>query len=510
MMPGMRAQSLGLVVVLSVGCGDDGASGPSGTTGEASSSESGASTAGPGSSGSSGDTPTTSTTDAADSSSEGGFEPPMAECGNGFVEGDEECDDANDQNDDGCSSDCRLQCGLEWTALSLAPTDQSDLDARGVTVDGRGVTTVVGFLREVTTDQRGNETAMDDEALVMQIAADGTVAYEERLAPEAGGDIDVVGVVADADGSVYVAATATAAGGDSDIRLYKLDDSGQVLWSVEHDSAQDTAEDLAFGVALDGDGHPVVSGQVRAGEGDDDVWVASYDADNGDPRWSATWSGQANGGFSTDDGGPVTVAPDGTVYVFAREYVDFQNTRATVLAFDGVAPMGTSVFTPEVGGATVDTVPSDVAAAEDGSLLLTFVRQLPAGPEFYGVRVDPGSGEEQWRVDATTFAEASPVADTSEFVIVSVAPVDGGGVVVTGQHERAGDGTAWVESWVARFDDADALECMFVRESPQLSLVPGSLRANALATASSGRAIVAGVETDDGVESLWVGAFRPQ
>ena len=60
------------------------------------------------------------------------FEPPVPECGNGFVEGDEECDDANDVDDDACSSACLLPCGVDWTAAHLGPTQESDI--YGVTV----------------------------------------------------------------------------------------------------------------------------------------------------------------------------------------------------------------------------------------------------------------------------------------------------------------------------------------------------------------------------------------
>ena len=42
--------------------------------------------------------------DGDDSESTGGF--PMAVCGNGIVEYGEICDDANDDDDDGCKADC--------------------------------------------------------------------------------------------------------------------------------------------------------------------------------------------------------------------------------------------------------------------------------------------------------------------------------------------------------------------------------------------------------------------
>jgi cysteine-rich repeat protein len=512
MMVAMRARMAGLMLVLASGCGDDAPA----------TSETGSSTSTTGQTTTS--TPGSSDTGSADSSgspvptgtsgqpgTETGFEPPVAECGNGFVEDGEECDDANDQDNDGCSNTCLLPCGIEWTAVSLPPSDLSNFDPRDVVQDARGRTSVVAYLEEIVSDQRGNQTSLDEDALVLQFDADGTPLLETRVGLDEEGDLDVVGVAVDGDGAMYVAATVEFAGCDtvSDIRLIKLASDGEVVWSATHDSAVDTADDLAFGVAIGGDGNPVVSGQVRAGDGDDDVWVGSFDAGDGAELWTATWSGTPNGGFSTDDGGPLSVGSDGTVYVLAREYIDFQTASVRVLAFDGVADTGTSVFVPEVAPGQLTLQPGDLAVADDDTLLLSFIRVLPAGPEYYAVRVDPQTGDEQWRIDGLGLQDATPVDSASDFTISGVAPLSDAGAVVMGQHERAGDGTAWVETWVARFDATDTLSCMFVRESPQLSLVPGSLRGRAVATNAAGRAVVAGQEFADGVQSLWVGAFRP-
>lgn len=512
MMPGMRLRLVGLLSVLALGCGDDvssttddgstsGSSGGEPSTGSVDPTP-GTSTAGTDASS------TTNTTQSDESTSDSGFDPPEPECGNGFVEAEEECDDANDDDADGCTSHCLLQCGLDWTSITLPPTDTSNMDARGVITDGRGGATVAGFLQEITTDQRGNETILDDEGLIIRLSADGDVAWEVRLA-EADVDVEVAGIAQDDAGNSYVAASVAVNGEDSDIRLYKLGPDGAELWSTTFDSEVDNAEDFAFGVALDGSGAPVVSGQVRAGDGDDDVWVGGFDADTGDATWSSTWSGEITGSFSTDDGGPLAIAGDGTVYVFAREYVDFQTNVATLLAFDGTGGDATVVFSTNFGAGAQDQVPADVSVEADGSVLVTYTRVLASTNEYYLLRLDPSDGSEQWSLDATMVADASTVDDADGFVIVGAEPLEAGGVAVTGTLVRAGDDAEWNETWVARFDDADALECMFVRESPQLSFVPGSLLGRAVSAGPSGRAVVAGVQLEDGAEALWIGAFRP-
>jgi len=509
MMLAMRSKSVGpLLLVLAVGCGDDvsssadegGSSGAETMMSTGGTDDATSTTAGPGT------TASDSTGDAEDSSSESGFEPPVPECGNGFVESDEECDDANDDDEDGCTSQCQRQCGIEWVAAALPPTDTSDLLPRGVVADAGGGATVAGYLREITTDQRGNETILDEEGIVLRTDGDGEVLWEVRLA-EAGTDVDVAGVATDDDGNVYVVASVDIPGEDSDIRLYKLASDGSEIWSVDHDSAVDSAEDFAFGVAIGADGHPVVSGQVRVGEGDDDVWVASFDADTGGNLWMAQWTGSFSGSFSTDDGGPLAIGADGTVYVLAREYIDFETSVVTLLGFDPATGDATELFTPEVGVGGEDHRPTGVAVDEGGAVVLSYTRVLPASEEYNVLRVEGGTATAI--ADATTFADASPLRDASEFTVESAAPLAGGGLVLTGQLLREGKGASWAETWVARLDAQDALDCMFVRESPQLSLVPGSLRGSAISANGDGRAFVAAQEFEDGVQSLWLGAFRP-
>lgn len=502
---------MGLMAVLALGCGDDVT--PAGDDGSSTGSTTDtptSGTTGPSTSGTTteGSTSQIETTDA-DSSSGTGFEPSEPVCGNGFVEAGEECDDANDDEDDGCTADCALRCGLEWTAAVLPPTDTSVIDVRSVVTDAEGGAAVGGFLREITTDQRGNETILDDEGVVVRLAADGETLWDVPIEVE-GFDTNVTGVAMDDAGNVYASVTVDSVETDGNIRLYKLDSRGSIEWFAAFDSAVDTAEDISFDVAVGGDGNPVITGQVRAGEGDNDVWVASYDAGTGDEVWSSTWSGEASGGFSTDTAGPMSIGSDGTIYVFVGEYVDFQTRLVTLLSFDGEGGPATEIYTSDTGIGGADFVPLDVTAEPGGTLLLTSIRVLPAENAYQVERVDAASGEVSWSVDAPFFQDASPVPDAVEFSMLGAAPLPDGGVVVSGQLQRSAMDAEWVETWVGRFDENEVLDCMFVRENPQLSLIPGSLFGRTMSAAANGRAVVAAQAVEDGGQSLWIGAFRPE
>lgn len=506
----MRARSMGLIVVLALGCGDDVT--PAGDDGSSSGSSTDTPTSGtlgPSSSGTSTGGPTSQTgTTQGDDSSGSGFEPPEPACGNGFVEEGEECDDANDDDEDGCTATCALRCGLEWTTVVLPPTDTSVIDARDVATNARGGAAVGGFLREITTDQRGNETILDDEGIVLRVSPDGETLWNTPIAVD-GFDTDVTGVAMDGAGNVYASATVDSVETDGNIRLYKLDPRGAVEWFAEFDSAIDTAEDLSFDVAIGGDGNPVITGQVRAGDGDNDVWVASYDARTGDEIWSSTWSGESSGGFSTDTAGPMSIGTDGTVFLHVGEYVDFQTRLPTLLSFDGAGGEATEVYSPSVGIGGADFVPLDVSFEPGGTVLLTSISVLPVENTYQIERVNTASGAMTWSVDGAFFEDASPVRGSTAFAFLGAQPLEGGGVVVSGQLERTGMDAEWVETWVGRLDENGAIDCVFVRESPQLSLIPGSLFGRTMSAVGSGRAVVAGQEFSDGAQSLWVGAFRP-
>ena len=77
--------------------------------------------------GSSGDASTGTTTREATTEAGDTATAPPAACGNGIVEGDEECDDANDDDGDGCTAQCRLPACDD----GVRNGDESDLDCGG-------------------------------------------------------------------------------------------------------------------------------------------------------------------------------------------------------------------------------------------------------------------------------------------------------------------------------------------------------------------------------------------
>lgn len=446
---------------------------------------------------------TAPTTDAESSSSGTGFDPPMAECGNGFVEGDEQCDDANDDNDDACNNECRVRCGLLWSSVALPPTGQSVFSPRGVGVDDDDSVIVAGFLREVTTDQRGNETAEPDEIAVIKVGSEGREDWVEFV-EEGPDDISVQAITTDAAGDIYLAATVRVAGMSRDIHAYKLSGAtGMVEWVHTYDSGIDDSLDDATGITVGPDGNPVIVGQTRAGEGDDDIFVRKLDAATGNEVWTSTWSGVGNAVFSTDNGGPATVADDGTIYVFGQEYVDFSMLFGVVAAFPADGGDALWAFTPmaDAGGDNFD--PIDMTTDDEGNLVLAYRRTDGATNEFFLVKMATDTPAEIWVKNVTELQ----TSDNGNWAVAGVEATSTGLLAVAGSLQATNGDAVWQESWVSQLDADGETVCQVIQSGPSQGLLPASLTALAVDANSVGGPVVAAEQVEGTDDAIWVGVF---
>lgn len=498
-----RTPSCAALLLLASACGDDipDAMGPGSTSAATMATSTGLeATASPDGSG---DASTVAGDDTGESSGTG-FDPPVPACGNGYVEDGEQCDDANRDDDDDCSNACLVPCGLAVSALSPAPTLDSLVEGIEVAATPQGGAVAMGFLREITTDERGNQTIADDTVLVLAWDPAGRLAWQTELAsPE--GDVQPAGVVVDAAGEVYVATTDDAADGGRSIVVQRLAaDDGAQVWAATFDGPVPGGEDVATGIALAPDGDVVVAGHLRMGDGDNDVWVGRLAARDGAEVWTATHSGTGSGGFSTDTGGPVVVSPDGEVYVLARLYVDFQTIEATLLRLDGAGGGLQWALPPDIPGTEQQWFVIDVAAAPDGTIVYAFDRVTGANLDFRVRKVHPDATVE-WELDRDDF-----VTRGDDWRLSGLAVVDAD-IVVAGS--RTNDftlgRTGFTDVWVVRLQDDGAVRCRVEHTDPGRGLVPPSVQARGVAAATDGAAVITGQWTSEVEQAVWVGWFRP-
>lgn len=495
---------IGALFALVCACND-----PAATTASATDDSSGSastSSGAPDTSSSSSGAPTT-TVDASSSGSSGGepgFDPPAPVCGNGYVEGEEECDDGNDVGDDGCGNDCLVPCGLADGVVALAPSVESELWAVAVAPAPDGGFVVAARQREITSDEEGMQTTGVIRTRVLAYAADGAARWDLLLAP-ADVRVEPVGLVVDGAGDVYVAATFAGADED-DVRAVKLAGSdGHVLWTMDHDGAEAMSDDSASGIALAPDGDVVLAADVTDAPGGGDVWVRKLAASDGAEVWTTSWTGAGNGMFSNDDAGRLAVADDGSVYVGAREYVDFNIGEAVLLKFAEGGGEPEWKFSPLSDGSVHNHGPGWVGVDGAGDVLFTAVRLSGAVPNFWVYKLGPDS-DVRWERALADYEN-----DGDQWSLDGARFSPDGGVVLAGGF-RVKDKQAaleWREAWLARLGGDGQVRCQVRHRAPSPDLLPPDIVTYDAAVAADATAYVAGVMYVAGEAQSWVGRFRP-
>lgn len=436
-----------------------------------------------------------------------GFEPPEPACGNGFIEDDEQCDDGNRDDADGCNNACQVPCGLDFATLALPPTDESVVTADHVVATADGGAVLVGLLREITTDQRGNEQIEPDVAQAMHFDAAGRVVWTTNVDNPDGG-LSPEAVAVDGDGNIVIAATGDDPDGTDGIFVVKLAVAdGEELW--RHTFAGDIADedDAATGVAVTAQGDVVVSGQARVGEGDNDVWVRRLAAADGTEVWTSTYSGAGTGMFSTDDGGPVTVDADGQVWVLGLEYVDFETRPPVLLRFAADGGPAELVQQQSLPGTEQQYDTVDIVAADGGGVFVAYLRVLGSGLQHVVAR-HAADGTQTWLRSGEDFETDAG----SDWDVAGIAVLDGE-LLVAGSltNDVTIPDAEWSEVWVARVADDSTTRCQAIYRGQADGLLPPSIDAAAAAAGSvDSIGLVSGLQFLDGDTSLWLGRFRPE
>ena len=201
-----------------------------------------------------------------------------------------------------------------------------------VAVAPDGSVYAAGFFTGIATWDGGTNpdieltTFSDFDAFVAKYTPEGDLEWVRQaggVGQDTGRDLAV-----DADGNVYFVGGFEGTGtfgsvvlesaGSTDAFLVKYDPDGNVIWARRGGSDQG---DLAYGVAVTGDGQAHVSGSFRGvalfgalpiqSAGNTDVFVAQYDADG-----EAVWvEGLGADGAEFTRGGGIGLGPDGSVYL---------------------------------------------------------------------------------------------------------------------------------------------------------------------------------------------------
>jgi hypothetical protein len=223
-------------------------------------------------------------------------------------------------------------------------------------LDGAGNVILVGETREV-------DPAM---VTIKYNGATGTAIWGPRLAQGSGFYVDGANAVAvSGTGDVFVTGHMYSPAGDYDFATLKYDGAtGDLLWGPVLFDGSGAQDDLAYAIALDASGNPVVAGESDGPAMDSDLVILKYDGATGSPLWSP----RRVRGFDEDDLPLQNLSVRGTSAVIAGTVDDGFLT----LALD------------EVFG--IDNLPEEIPPAYCGlAYALTLAARNASGPVVWSV-----------------------------------------------------------------------------------------------------------------------------
>jgi len=297
-----------------------------------------------------------------------------------------------------------------------------------------------------------------------QFVAKPEVSIVKATLTGTGGEEREGGLAVDADGNVYEALAAEGSidgqpyVGGKDVVLVKYGPTGSKLWTRELGTA---GTDRAYALALDPQGHPVVTGYTKgnldgshAGNASDDIFVAKYD-----PAGTREWVTQVGLSTVADRGYGLAVDGDGSVYVggytkgaLAGPYAGDKDVVLLKLNAAGTQTWARQFGAPgEDKGISVGAGGGGVyvVGMTDGTLGTPVPGQTPGGVDGFVARFDT-SGTSIW---------TKQVGTTADDQLWGVAADGAGNAVVTGFSAGSlfGDLAGDKDVVVARIDPTGAL-----------------------------------------------------
>ncbi len=408
--------------------------------------------------------------------------PPPSVCGDGMMEDLEECDDGNQVSGDGCEIDCTVTFDSSiWQVTAGGQAGIQDV-GHGVVVDGAGNIIAVGYVSDAVAnpdmwirklDPDGNEIwttqldpsgGGDDRAYAVavdgadniyvtgeidtapalsdlwvgQLTPDGTLGWSDTV-DGAGADSDGGrGIAADDSGNVYVTGFVKVGTNDNDIFVGRWNAGGAAAWT-DTIAGPGGLDDRGRGIALDSAGDVVVGGFVANAAFNRDVWLRKYDAD-GNEQWTQTWDslrGLDDAGFS------VAIAPDDTIGIAGTTPVIATNQDAWLGKY---AADGSLVWFKQFGAASfLNDHGLGVTSDADGNFVVAGYKSNSNTDRDIWMRKYDAGGNVIW---TQSIAGAGLVADEAQGIAGDAA----GNYIAIGEI-RAGndnDGDVWIGKFAPR------------------------------------------------------------
>lgn len=352
------------------------------------------------------DTASTNLTQADDDEGNG-----PAECGNGDVEINEECDDGNTEDSDGCNADCTPSGAVLWEQTVGGEMMAVD-EGMDIASDDQGNFVVVGY----TGAAEG--VASGKDGWIRRYSPMGGAYWTATHTGPGGRDDHLYGVALDGDGSAYVGGYHSAADETNDAVVRKIDTFGADVWTSTFD-APDATGTIVQAVAVDGTGNVIVVGYAGISGAGRDTVLRKYTPD-GTAVWTRMYGGAALGHDVAYDVSPTS---SDSLYVVGYETVDGEGRNMWLGKYD---TDGNLLWSRVYNGiASLDDQLVGVAAGPDDEAYVCGYESSVDIPWHSFVRRYDADGNIEWTDDFT-----GETGEGAHCYGIAVAP--NGDLVVTG------------------------------------------------------------------------------
>jgi cysteine-rich repeat protein len=336
-----------------------------------------------------------------------------AECGNGNVEINEDCDDGNTEDSDGCNADCTPSGSVLWEQTVGGGAMAVD-EGFGVVGDDEGNFTVVGYT---------GSAAGPTDGWIRRYSPMGGAYWTATHAGAGLGNDHMFGVVLDDEGAAYIGGYESAADATNNAVLRKIDTFGADLWTSSFDAPGATST-IIQGVAIDADGAVIVVGYNDSMTASNEIMLRKYSPD-GMPEWTRSYGGAALG---SDVAHGVSAIGNGSLYVAGYESVVAEGTNMWLGKYD---TDGNLLWSRSYhGAASLDDYLIGVVAGPDGEAYVCGYESSVNYPWHSFVRRYDSDGNIEW-----TDEFLGETGEGSHCFGIAVAP--NGDVVVTGGEMNA-------------------------------------------------------------------------
>lgn len=416
-----------------------------------------------------------------DGSGSGVTTAPQPVCGDGILEGVEECDDGNDIDGDGCDTDCTLNLDTSIWQNTYAGQAMVRESGHGVAVDSLGNVIVGGYAVDVI----GNP-----DMWIAKYDPAGVEQWTLQLDPSEGLDDRIYAVTTDVFDNIVLVGDVDVSAASSDIWVARLDPEGDMQWSTTFDGPM-AQNDGGRGVATDAEGNVLVTGFVRAGDNDNDIFVAHLT-----PLGGTDWTDIVAGPDVFDDRGQaIGTDPEGNGYVAGFVSHGGFDRSVWLRKYDREgAPLWTEQWDAPNNA---DDAGFGLAVAPDGSVAVAGQTPVTGDNQDVWLGRFSGDGEYQWHVrfggpavvNDQGFAVAADA--NNDFIVVGYRGMSETDSDIWMRKYDVGGNVLWSQVVAGRGNDRD--QATAVATDAELNIVVAGEIRNA--TSSDG--------------DIWVGKFGP-